>query len=457
MTPEVTPQYSSELNDSHLPWWQGVPRYAWIVFIIAALGWLFDAMDQNLFSLLRQPSLTDILSHTGISGDVLDKAVKQVGGNITAIFLLGWAAGGLFFGVVGDKLGRSKTMVVTILIYASFTGLTGLAQNSFQYSVCRFLTALGVGGEFAAGASLVAEVWPERSRPMALGMLQALSAVGNMTAGLITWVLAGLSWRWGYLVGAAPALVVVWIRASVKEPEMWKEARDNALADSSKKVGSIAALFEDPILRRNTIAGALIATAGVGGLWGVGFFLPDLTGTVMKQAVVHLPKPQASTQLQTWRSQVFMVQQLGAFFGMFSYAALSVRTGRKPALYLFLALAWASIVATFWGVTSLPTAFGFAFLLGFCALAPFSAFAVYFPELYPTRLRATGVGFCYNCARILAASAPFMLGHLAAAFHSNSDPVHGFRVAASIVSCVYVLGFVGLFMAPETHGKPLPE
>ncbi len=453
----MSAEMDSQGSRAELRWWQGVSKYAWLVFTIAALGWLFDAMDQNLFNLLRTPSMVEILGAQGLSGKALDAAVKQVGGNITAVFLIGWAVGGLFFGVVGDKLGRSKTMIITILIYAAFTGLTGLAQTPLQYGLCRFLTALGVGGEFAAGAALVAEVWPERSRPMALGMLQALSAVGNMMAGLITLILASMSWRWGYFVGAAPALVVVWIRASVREPEKWKAARAKSEADPAGEVGSIPALFKDPVLRRNTIAGVLIATAGVGGLWGVGFFLPDLVGAVMKQSVAGLPAAAAKTQIQAWRSEVFMVQQVGAFFGMFSYAALSERTGRRPALNLFFILAWASVLATFWGVTSLPTAFGLAFVLGFCALAPFSAFAVYFPELFPTRLRATGVGFCYNCARIIAAMAPFALGQLSAMYHVESDPVYGLRVAATIVACIYIVGFIGLSMAPETKGLPLPE
>ncbi|MEP6757302.1 MAG: MFS transporter [Chthonomonadales bacterium] len=440
-----------------LKWYQGIPRYAWIVFLLATLGWLFDAMDQNIFSLVRQPSMLEILKENGVAASVLDQTAKDVGGQITAIFLIGWAVGGLTFGVIGDRLGRTKTMIITILIYAFFTGLTGLAHTPVQYAVCRFLTALGVGGEFAAGAALIAEVWPARSRPMALGTLQALSAVGNMMAGLVTLLLAAVSWRWAYFIGAAPALLVVWIRSSVKEPEKWREARERAEANESGQIGSIPALFKDPVLRRNTIAGVLIATAGVGGLWGVGFFLPDLTGSVMKKAVVGMSKADGNTQLQAWRSQVFMVQQIGAFLGMFSYAALSERTGRRPALLLFLLLAWASVIATFWGVTSLGTAYAFAFVLGFCALAPFSAFAVYFPELFPTRLRATGVGICYNCARIIAAAAPFALGKFASHFHSDADPTYGLRVAATIVASIYAVGFVGLKLAPETRGKPLPE
>jgi MFS family permease len=454
-----------------LRWFQGVPRYAWLVLFICALGWLFDTMDQHLFTLVRQDSVTELLKGRVPAAD-LDGTVKQVGGWITAVFLLGWAAGGFLFGMVGDRLGRARTMMLTILTYAVFTGLNALVREPWQYATCRFLTAMGVGGEFAAGASLVAEVWPERSRPMALGTLQALSAFGNMSAAVITYILASLSWRWVFVVGALPALLVVWIQASVKEPEKWQKAKEEAKkakeTDGAKKqVGSIAALFQDPVLRRNTIAGILLATAGVGGVWGVAFFLPDLVGSALKPIVAGYPDIAAltgpakadaiKTAIKHYRSIVFFIQQVGAFLGMLGYAALSERIGRKPAMLLVFILAFFSVQAAFWGLRDPLSACLLAFPLGFCALAPFAAYAVYFPELYPTRLRATGVGFCYNAARIVAAAAPFALGGLARMFASPTDETAGLRTAASIIAFIYVAGLIGLIFAPETKGRPLPE
>jgi len=458
-------------NPNNLKWYQGIDRYCWLVLLIAALGWLFDAMDQNIFNLVRQPSVKELLSHQGLTGQALTDQAKVVGGQITAVFLIGWALGGFIFGVLGDRLGRTRTMIITILIYALFTGLSGIVQDPLQYAICRFLTALGVGGEFAAGASLVAEVWPQRSRAMALGTLQSLSAIGNMMAAGITFVLASATaslppaiagaggWRVAYFVGALPALLIVWIRSSVKEPEAWHQAR--AVASESaggEELGKMSQLLTDPVLRRNTIAGVLLATAGVGGLWGVGFFLPDLTGQVLTPFLAaDLDKAGQDKQLAEWRSIVFFIQQVGAFFGMFTYALLSEKVGRKPALFLFFLLAWASVVGTFWGLTNLTTACILAFVMGYCALAPFSAYCVYFPELFPTRLRATGVGFCYNCARILAAAAPLALGSLTKHFSSPTDGTYGFRMAATVVASIYITGFIGLALAPETKGKPLPE
>jgi MFS family permease len=234
-----------------LPWYRGVSGYAWLVLVVAALGWLFDTLDQQLFTLIRFRSLQDILS-AYYSGPALDEAVQRWGYKLTSIFLVGWALGGLLFGILGDKIGRARTMMITILIYALFTGLNALVHTPLQYAFCRFFTALGIGGEFAAGASLVAEVWPARSRPMALGFLQALSTVGNMMAAIVTFVLAEVSWRWVYVVGIAPALLVVVIRLFVREPEKWKEARAQTAADPTKELGSIRDLFTLPGVSRNT-------------------------------------------------------------------------------------------------------------------------------------------------------------------------------------------------------------
>lgn len=427
-------------------WWQGVPRYAWIVLGVSALGWLFDTMDQNLFNQVRQASLVDILGK-----DASKALIAGWSGTLTAVFLIGWAVGGFIFGALGDKFGRARTMAITVLIYAGFTGLNGLVHDPYLYAVCRFFTALGVGGEFAAGASLVAEVFPARSRPMALGTLQALSAVGNMLAALITLSLSGTGtgyWRSAFFIGAFPAVLVFFIRRVVKEPDSWEGAKQKA-EEEKLAVGSILGLFQDPTLRRNTLAGTLLALAGVGGLWGVGFWLPDLLGFAFPDL--------KGQELIRFKSYVALTQQSGAFIGMIGYAAISERIGRKPALLIALALAFLSVQGTFHFVHDSRSAFGWAFVMGLCALAPFAAYAVYFPELFPTRLRSTGVGFCYNCARLVAALAPFLLGKFADTFKSATDPSAGLRTAAAIVACVYVFGFIGLSLAPETKGKPLPE
>jgi MFS family permease len=445
-------------NPQGLKWYQGLERYCWIVLIIAALGWLFDTMDQNLYNIVRAPSLNHLLRplHPGseIENSAAAKAlaadVKQKGGWITSIFLVGWSAGGFIFGVLGDRLGRTRTMIITILIYAIFTGLSGLAPNWQIYAFFRFMTALGVGGEWAAGAALVAETFPSRSRPMALGFLQALSAVGNMMAAVITFLLGNLenNWQIAYFIGAAPALLVLWIRRSVREPEKWKEAKEKATF--GKELGSITELFTHPVLRRNTIAATLMATAGVGGLWGIGFFSADM---LREELLIRGGEKAATVGRLT--SIMFFLQQVGAFIGIYLFAVYSVRFSRRSAFVLWFALAWVSVLAFFWGIhgsgtSAFTRALVLAPIMGFCTLGPFSGYTIYFPELYPTRLRSTGCGFCYNAARILAAAAPLTLGGVAAS-------LGGFHKAATVVAFVYLLGFVGAWMGPETKGKPLPE
>ena len=305
-------------SDANLKWYQGLDRYCWIVLIIAALGWLFDTMDQNIFNLVRQQSIEQLLGERGS-----DTAhVRFVGSWVTALFLVGWSVGGFVFGILGDRLGRTRTMIITILIYAVFTGLSGLAPNWQIYALFRFLTALGVGGEWAAGAALVAETFPPRSRPMALGFLQALSAVGNMMAAVITLVitvtLGSLEHHWqiAYFIGAAPALLVLWIRSSVREPEQWHQAKERA--SFGKEMGNMSELFTHPVLRRNTIAATLMATAGVGGLWGIGFFSTDMLREEL------LARGGASPEtVGKLTSIMFFLQQVGAFIGIYLFAAFS--------------------------------------------------------------------------------------------------------------------------------------
>jgi hypothetical protein len=261
---------------------------------------------------------------------------------------------------------------------------------------------------------------------------------------------------------------VFFILRAIEEPEKWKTAQREATAPGARKqVGSILGLFAEPVLRRNTLAGVLLAMAGVSGAWGIGFFSPDLVKSAFRpmvesaadiQALAGAAKAVAVTSaLKSYATWVFLIQMIGAGLGMMSYPILSERIGRKKAIAIVFALAFISVQATFHYLRDPTTAYFLAFFLGYCSLAPFSAYAVYFPELYPTRLRATGVGFCYNFARILAAFAPLTLGKLSLYFNEPGDSTAGLRKAASIVAFVYVIGFIGLIFAPETKGKPLPD
>src|SRR5437867_13234049 len=207
------------------PWYKELTRYHWFVLVVAALGWLFDTMDQQLFNLARNPAITELLGPGAVKTQI-----DKFGAYATSIFIVGWATGGLFFGILGDRIGRAKVMLLTILVYSLFTGLSALSTSFWDFAAYRFLTGLGVGGEFAVGVALVAEVMPDRARPHALGLLQALSAVGNITAAVSSIVLAhlaragitGESWRLMFFIGTVPAFLTIFIFRRLKEPERWQ-------------------------------------------------------------------------------------------------------------------------------------------------------------------------------------------------------------------------------------------
>jgi MFS family permease len=407
---------------------------------IAALGWLFDTMDGQIFLASRSITMRDLLPG-------VDESVRrQYGSLCTSLFILGWAAGGLIFGVVGDRWGRVKTMALTILLYAGFTGLSALARTWQEFGAIRFLTGLGVGGEFAAGAALVAESMPEAARARALGLLQSLSAVGNVAgAALLGVIVPAWGWRGLYLVGAFPALLAVVVQASFPEPKKWIAAR---AAAHGRPLGGLRDLFADPRWRTRALVGVSLAIAGVVGLWGIGFYSPELIDEVLG----GLP----AAELTAIKSRALMLQQVGAFAGMWTFAVIAERRGRIPAFRIAFGAAWASLLLVFLGFRSPSQVYWMWPVLGFGTLMPFGGYALYFPELFPTRLRTTGTGFCYNTGRVVAALGPPLLAWLAIGFNGRTA-VSGFRLAAAAVSTCYLIGFAALHWAPETRGLALPE
>jgi MFS family permease len=448
------------------PWWQDVTRYQWFVFTVASLGWLFDTMDQQLFILARISAVRSLL-HVPPGDTRMDADVDWYSGVATTTFMIGWALGGFFFGVLGDKIGRARTMLLTVLCYSAFTGLSAFSKGVWDFAGYRFLTGLGVGGQFAVGVALVAEVMSDRARPFALGWLQALSAVGNMLAASTNLVLGPLeangiissAWRIMFLIGLMPALLAIPIFLRLKEPERWKAvAQDEELPASSKtKLGSLAELFGDPRWRRNTIIGMVLAFAGVVGLWGIGFFSPDLVDIVFRKHFQGegFSEQEISGKLTFWKGITSLLQNAGAFFGIYAFARITNVIGRKPAFAISFVLAAAATAVTFYFLDTFWQIFVLIPIMGFCQLALFGGYAIYFPELFPTRLRSTGTSFCYNVGRLVAAAGPSVKGLLTSrVFAGFPEPM---RYAGITMCSVFLVGLLALPFAPETKGKPLPE
>ncbi len=454
----MSPSYSSARSASS-PWWSELSRYHWFVLIVAALGWLFDCLDQQLFNIARVPAMRQLLN----TGDI--GIITEYGGYATSVFLMGWATGGLAFGVLGDRIGRAKTMMITILLYSACTGLSALSVGFWDFACYRFLTGLGVGGEFAVGVSLVAEVMPERARPYALGLLQALSTVGNVTAALIGmglgyleqrgWVGHVGSWRIMFLIGALPALLVVFIRRRLEEPERWRAVA--AQTTRHHRLGSYAAMFSHPRWRKHAVVGFFLAFAGVVGLWGILFFSIDLIRSVLRKTfeAQGLAPALVAGKLNLWAGIASIMINLGAFFGLYGFARVAERIGRKPAFALAFVLAMVSTAFGFMYLKDFSDIFWMTPIMGFCQFALFAGYAIYFPELFPTRLRSTGVSFCYNVGRFLAALGPLTLGLLTSrVFKEYPEPL---RYAGLTLCSVFLIGLITLPFAPETLGRGLPE
>ena len=352
-----------------------VTLYHWLVIAIASAGWLFDCMDQRIFNLSREPALREIL------GPGTDNAIiREWGGWATTAMMIGWATGGIIFGMMSDRLGRVKTMVATLLIYSGFTGLSGIAHSLPAFMIYRFLVGLGVGGMFGAATTLVAESVPTRVRAVALGSLQALSACGNIIGSLMSTVIQpgqadymfGMSgWRIMFFVGVLPAILVVPMIFVLREPEQWKASRARAKA-GTEKAGSIPELFRHQEWRRNLLVGVALGLAGMAGLWGIGFFSPELISTALKG------EPQKV--IDVVRGYGTALQDVGAFLGVLAFTAVATIFGRRLAFLLAFILCLVTTIFVFNNLRSGADAYWMLPLMGFAQLSVFGGYAIYFVD-----------------------------------------------------------------------------
>jgi len=424
-------------------WRHGVTPYQWRVLLVAWLGWVFDSMDATIYAIVLHPALHDLLQRSAPDGTVGSETIGWYGGIIFSIFLIGWAIGGVLFGIVADYVGRTKTLIATILIYAVFTGMAALAETWWHLAIYRFLTALGVGGEWAAGAAIVAEVWPEEKRAKAAGILQSAWAVGFFLAAAFNLLLRGYGWRILFVVGVAPALVALLVRLWVKEPERWVKAHAQELISGALRRVKLPELFRGDLLRP-TLVGFGLAFVAVFGLWGA----TNWTATLVRR-LPDMKGLDAST-MATNVSFAIMSLNAGALVGYLSFGPLADRFGRRPVFALMCAGSLVMLPIIFLAPRPYDHVLLLLPVLGFFNNGIFSGFPIYLPELYPTRIRATGAGFCFNAGRVLASVGPFLTGFLEQSLGSLGR-------AASAIALIYLVGLLILPFAPETRGRPLPD
>jgi MFS family permease len=423
----------------------GFTPYQWLVLFAAWLGWGFDVFDGLLFNYVSPICIPDLLH---IAPKDAGAQVTFWTGALTSALLIGWALGGILFGKITDRLGRTRTLLLTMLTYALATAACAMAPNLAVLAFFRFLASLGIGGEWAAGASLVAETVPEKKRVVAGALLYTSAPAGLFLATYVNDLFTrqlghiaanpSLSWRLVFLTGLVPAAVALAIRLKIKEPEKWVAAKSEP---------RIRELFS-PALRARTLGGLAMAVTALVTWWSCNAFLPRVAAYLAQhsgvlEADVPALRARYITQATIWFN-------LGGLVGTLLTVPIATYLGRRAMFALYFLASSASVWLTFGADVSAETRFYMMFLLGVTTFGVFGSFTFYLPELFPTRLRGTGSGFCYNTGRFITAIFPFWIGALSKQYPNPLGVIRWVALAPLIG-----VGFLIAGIGRETKGQVL--
>lgn len=415
-----------------VPWYRTITRDQWRALAAAKLGWMLDAMDFLLYVM----AIGELQRYFGF-----DAATAGLLGTIT---LLVSAAGGLLFGLIADRIGRTRALMATILIFSFCSLGAATSQSLLQLMVWRALLGLGMGGEWASGAVLVSETWPAQHRAKAVSIMQSGWALGYILAAILAALILDVmdlgpeAWRWLFVVGVLPAFFALWVRMRVREPEVWQQRRSSGAVQGNP----FAVLFGPQLWARTTLA--ILITASVQfAYWGLFFWLPSFLAT---------PVESGGAGMSMVRSMSWLIpMQIGAYFGYLSFGFLADRFGRRRTFIAFLAVA-ALLVPVYGQMARSPAVLMLLGpVLGFVGHGYFSMFGAFLAELFPTSVRATGQGLTYNAGRALGALAPFTIGALA------TVPRIGIGSALALTSGFFLLGAVLVMTLPDTSGQALQD
>src|SRR5215472_9505459 len=435
-----------------LPWYRSLDRAQWGVLVASNLGWLFDGFE--LYALfvtvgfaLRQ--LLDVAQYA---------AIPRYAGYILATTVFRWAAGGVIGGIIADYIGRKRTMILAILAYSMTTGLSALAWDWVSFAVLRFLVGVAIGSEWATGASIVSELWPDHARGKGGGLLQCGAGLGGILASGVWLVVGGVgpnAWRWMYLIGVLPALVTLWIRRRIPESSRWERAHERRRAAHARRrqgaplEGEDAALtrltmvdlFTDRSVRRPLIGSFLMMLSVTFAFWGVGTFIPTYVGSVAAKSGFSAAE---------WSALAGLITSLCGVVGFITLGFLADAIGRKPTVMLFYAMCLVLTPVVYLWARDLRALLFCVGIFGFFSLGIWAWAPIWLPELFPTRMRATAVAFSFNAPRFISCIGPLIAGTLIVS-------LGGYGPAATIVGLFFILGLITAPFLPETNGKPLPE
>lgn len=410
--------------DLQTPWYTSVTREQWNVLLAAQLGWMLDAMDVMLYAFALTAIKTEF---------ALDSATA---GALASATLITSSVGGVLFGMLADRIGRAKALIYAILTYSVFTALTATAGNLPQLILWRALVGIGLGGEWSAGSVLVSEVWSAEHRGKAIGFMQAGWAIGYIIAALLSAAILPLyGWRVLFIIGILPALLTVWIRSNVREPEVWRNREQSQIHSA---FSALSLVFRPPLLKR-TVTASLLTTSVLFAYWGLFTWMPTFLST---------PVQQGGAGMSIVKSSGWIIpMQIGAFFGYTTFGFFADRFGRRPVFLAFLVLA-ALLVPVYGQLGNHEVALLLLGpFIGFFGHGYFSVFGAMLAELFPTNVRGTAQGLTYNIGRGFSALAPFTIGALADA--------HGIGTALALTSAFFLAGAGLIFLLPETRGQKL--
>jgi MFS family permease len=433
-------------------WYQSLNWTQWKALIASNLGWTFDGFEVFALILTVGAALHQLLDASEY------RLIPVYAGAVIAITVFGWGTGGLLGGILADYIGRKRSMTLTILAYSALTGLSALSWNWLSFALFRFLVGLAIGSEWATGASITAELWPDHARGKGGAFLQSGYPIGSILASGV-WVAIGTlgpsAWRFMYLIGVLPALVAFWIRRNIPESPRWERSnQQRRAAHDLKRQGvvlqgedaaivrfTLVDMFADPAVRSRLWLTFVMSLSVTIGYWGVSSFVPSYVGTVAAAA---------GLAGQRWVGLAGLVQNIGALVGFISFGFLADAFGRKPTTFLYYLMSLVLTPIVYLWVQEVHLLLLVFVIYGFFVQGIFSWTAVWLPELFPTRMRATAAGFIFNTPRLISAIAPLFAGTLIVG-------LGGYGKAATIIGLFYSLGLLAVPLLPETKGEPLPE
>jgi MFS family permease len=430
---------------------RAVSRYQWLVFLVVWLGWTLDAADFGLYSLVLRPAMTDLLGGNPPLADI-----GKYGGLLTMTGLLGWAFGGFLFGIIADYIGRVRTLAFSIAIYAIFTALQGLSHGIWDFAVYRFIAGLGTGAELMVGIPLLAETLGETHRAKIAGCMMTGGALGTFIGAWAYGLVGGYGWRYVFFVGIIPAFLLAVMRRRMLEPDRFADVQERRRAvaaglrdeaDDREFMRFVPVQLFSAENRYNTMVGLLFGLGSLLAIWTTNIWLPTILSLMAQKSGAANADAAAP-----FVSQGIMIWSLGGIAGYIVFGFIADLIGRRGTVIFYSLGAIVSGLTLYLGLDAYYPWYPVVLpIFGFFVFGVFSGYAVYLPELFPTQIRSTAVGFCTGSARIITSFGPLVAGLLVGAFGGS------FNKVTAVMTCFAALSVVAMLLGRETKGAPLPK